>query len=572
LYVLLLLLGLVFASRLFFLQILRGDSFVQLAQAEQLKKYEIPAERGRIYLREAGAPDGRVPVVLNENRPTLYADPRYVKDPLSTAQAVASVLGGDVNEYQALLADQDRYYVVLAKKLSRAKAEAIAKLQLDGIGLQDYSARSYPEGDLAAQVLGFVNDEGAGQYGLEGALDKQLAGEPGLLRAVTDVRGIPLTTSEDAILKDPVDGDDLVLSIDRSIQSFVQDALERGVKSSKAKNGSAVVMDPASGAVLAMANYPSYNPAEFAKAKDPAVFVNGSVAVPYEVGSVVKPFTMAAGLNEGVLKPNDTYHDPGYAVVDGIKIENAHGVPSGTHTMSQVIQQSVNSGVIHVLKQLSGGQAINQTGRNKLFEYFDRRFGFTQPTGIEQAAEADSVLIGPNEAEGNNVRYANMTFGQGMSLTMLQLTSAFCALVNGGDYYQPYLIHSRVNRLSGEETLTQPKILRGGIISEQTSGQLKDMMEQVVRAGGGLAARRDGYRVGGKTGTSQKLQPDGTYSDFLETGSFIGYGAGDKPQYVVMVKIDEPAIGGFAGSVAAAPLFAEISNFLIDHFRIAPVR
>ena len=551
---------------------MRGDSFVQLAQAEQLKKYEIPAERGRIYLRETASAEGRVPVVLNENRPTLYADPRYVQDPLATAQAIAGVLGGSVSDYQDSLSDQERFYVVLAKKLSRAKAAAIAELKLDGIGLQDYSARSYPEGDLAAQVLGFVNDEGAGQYGIEGALDEELQGDAGLLRAVTDVRGIPLTTSEDAILKDPVDGDDLVLTIDRGIQSYVQDALERGVRSSKAKSGSVVVMDPNTGAVLAMANFPSFKPAEFGKAKDPALFVNGVVSIPYEVGSVAKPFTMAAGLNEGSISPGDTYSDPGYAMVDGIKIDNASGVPSGNHTMTEVIQQSVNSGVVHVLKQLSGGQAINQSGRDKLYQYFNERFGFAQPTGIEQAAEASGVLIDPGDPEGNNVRYANMTFGQGMSLTMLQMASAFCALVNGGDYYQPYLVHARVDRLSGEEVTTQPKVLRGDIISRRTSDQLQSMMERVVQAGGGISARRDGYKVGGKTGTSQKLDVNGNYSDFLETGSFIGYGAGDEPQYVIMVKIDEPGIYGYAGSVAAAPVFAEVSNFLIDHFRIAPVR
>lgn len=565
-------LGVVFGTRLFYLQIMRGDSFAQAAQSEQLKKYEIPAERGRIYLRETSAAEGRVPVVLNENQPTLYADPRYVDDPLATAQALAGVLGGDVSEYQALLSEQERYYIVLAKRLSRAKAEAITKLELSGIGLQDYSARTYPEGDLAAQVLGFVNDEGAGQYGLEGYMDEALKGEAGLLRAVTDVRGIPLTASEDSVLQDPVDGDDVVLTLDRSIQSFVQDALAKGVKSSRAKSGSAIVMDPNTGAVLAMANYPSYTPAQFGKAKDPAVFVNGVVSTPYEVGSVAKPFTMATGLNQGAVAPGDTYYDPGYAVVDGIKIENATGVPTGTHSMADVIQQSVNSGVIHVLKQLSGGEAINERGRDQLYEYFQNRFGFAQLTGIEQSAEAEGTIFKPSDEQGNNVRYANMTFGQGMSLTMVQLTAAFSALVNGGEYYQPYLVHSQVDRMSGEELITDPKVLRRDVINEKTSDQLKVMMEKVVSAGGGISARREGYHVGGKTGTTQKLASDGTYSDFLETGTFIGYGAGDQAQYVVMVKIDEPGIYGYAGSVAAAPVFADISNFLIDHFRIAPIR
>lgn len=572
LYVGLFLLALIFSARLFYLQIVRGQSFTELAQSEQLKKYEIPAERGRIFMRESAAENQRVPVVLNENRPTLYADPRYVTDALSTAQAIAQIIGGDVKEYTSLLSEAERYYVVLAKKLSETQADAIAKLELDGIGLQESSHRTYPEGNLAAQVLGFVNDAGEGQYGLEDALNEELNGESGELKAVTDIRGIPLTTNEDSVLKDPIDGDDVVLTIDRGVQSHVEQALARGVKAAQAKSGSAVVLDPNTGAVLAMANYPSYSPAKFSEAKDNSVFVNGVISVPYEIGSVAKPFTMSAGLNEGKVKPNDTYFDPGYAIVDGITIDNATGVATGTHSMSQVIQQSVNSGVIHVLKRLSGGDEVNLSGRNLLYNYFTQRWGFGQLTGIELAGEVEGTVFEPNDAEGNNVKYANMTFGQGMSLNMLQVVSAYASLVNGGTYYQPYLVHSRVERLTNQEIISEPKILRDQVISQNTSKQIKKMMEGVVEGGGGYLAFRNGYDVGGKTGTSQKLSSDGTYSQSLEVGTFLGYGAGDIPQYVVMIKVDEPNIPGYAGTVAAAPIFADISNFMIDYFRIPPVR
>lgn len=572
LYSLLVIFALVFSGRLFYLQIVKGDSFTELALSEQMKKYEIPAERGRIYLRELSADSQRVPIVLNENRPTLYADPRYVTDSRATAEAIAAIIGGDINQLDSLLKEADRYYVVLAKKLTEAQASAITKLELDGIGLQDTSQRTYPEGALAAQTLGFVNDAGDGLYGLEGALDEELKGESGLLKAVTDIRGIPLTTSEDSVLKDPVDGDDIVLTIDRGLQSFVEQALAKGVKAAKAKGGSAVVMDPYSGAVLAMANYPTYEPAKFSEVKDESVFINNVISSPYEIGSVAKPFTMSVGLNEGKVKPTDTYFDPGYAVVDGIRIDNATGVPGGTHTMSDVIQQSVNSGVIHVLKQLSGGTEVNQSGREKLYDYLTDSFGFGQLTGIELVAEAEGTLFKPTDADGNNVRYANMTFGQGMSQTMIQAVSAFASLVNGGTYYQPYLVHSRVTRLTGQEVVTEPKALRQNVISQTTSEQIRGMMERVVVSGGGRSAFRNGYSIGGKTGTSQKLQPDGTYSESLEVGSFLGFGAGASPQYVVMIKVDEPDIPGYAGTVAAAPIFAEISHFMIDYYRIPPVR
>jgi len=570
LYAVLFIVGGVFSARLFYLQVIRGDSYAVSALSEQQRKYEIPPERGRIYVREGdGDP---VPLVLNQTLKTLYADPRYVSDIPSTAQAIAKIIGGDVNEYQTLLSQSERYFVILAKKLNAAKAAAIDELKLNGIGLQDATYRTYPEGQLAAQVLGFVNDDGAGQYGIEQFLDAELKGQPGLLKAVTDVRGVPLTASDDTVLKDALNGADVVLTIDRSVQRRVEQLLAEGVKAARGKSGSVLVMDPTSGAVIAMANYPSYNPAKFFEAKDPGVFLNGAAAEPYEVGSVIKPFTMSAGLNEDKVQVSDTYFDPGYVQVEDRKIENA-GLPAQvTRTMTEIIQKSVNTGAVHVLKQLGGGGEVNEAGRNTLYDYFTNHYGFGSKTGIEQAAEAEGSIFAPSSAEGNNVRYANMTFGQGMNLTMIQVLAGYSALVNGGTYYQPYLVDATVERISGQTVTTQPKALRSGVISQETSRQIRSMMHKVVELGGGQIARHSGYNIGGKTGTSQKLAADGTYSDYLEVGTFLGFGAGDTPQYVVMVKVDEPGVGGYAGTVAAAPIFADISNWLIDYYRIPPVR
>lgn len=561
--------GLVFGARLFMLQVVQGETYADSALAEQQKKYAIPAERGRIYVKDGeGEP---VPLVLNQTLKTLYADPRYVTDPLATAQAIAGVVGGDVNDYQELLGQSERYYVILAKKLNAAKAQAIAELELPGIGLQDATYRTYPEGELAAQLLGFVNDEGEGQYGVEQYLDDELTGQPGLLKAVTDVRGIPLTASDDTILKDAEDGVDLILTIDRSVQRRVEQLLADGVKAAAGKSGSAVVLDPNTGAILAMANFPSYNPAKFGEVEDASRFVNGVTATPYEVGSVIKPFTMASGLNEDKVDAQDTYFDAGFVQVEDRRIENA-GLPAqGTRTMTEVIQKSVNTGAVHVLKQLGNGE-INQTGRDTLYQYFNQRFGFGQLTGVEQAAESAGTIFSPTDAEGNNVRYANMTFGQGMSLTMLQVAAAYASLVNGGIYYQPYLIDARVEKISGEVEQTSPKALRREVVSAQTSREIRRMMEKVVELGGGISAYRSDYIVGGKTGTSQKLAADGSYSDYLEVGSFLGFGATNDPGYVIMVKVDEPGIGGYAGTAAAAPIFASISNWLIDYYRLPPAR
>jgi cell division protein FtsI/penicillin-binding protein 2 len=569
LYMALLLFGLLFAGRLFYLQVIRGEEYFAQALAEQQKQYTIPANRGRIYLREG---DQRVPVVLNQTLKTLYADPRYVDDVDETARQVASVIGGNINEYEELLADDERFYVVLARKVTEKQAEELDKKELSGIGFQDEPHRTYPEGSLAAQVLGFVNSDGEGQYGIEQALNEQLAGTPGLLRAVTDVRGIPLTTSDNSVLNEPVNGSDVVLTIDRAIQRHAEQALERGVKAAKGKSGSVIVMDPHTGAVLAMANYPSFNPAKFSEVEDASRFMNDVVATPYEVGSVIKPFTMSTALNEGAIEVNDTYYDPGYIQVDDRRIENA-GVSGGTtRTMTEVIQKSVNTGVVYALQELSGGDEVTEKGRDVLYDYFFSRFGFGQLTGVELATEAGGTIYGPDSAEGNDVRYANMTFGQGMSLTMLQVAAAYSSLVNGGTYYKPYLVHATVDSESGEETLNSPTVLRGDVISDETSDAIRTMMEQVVEQGGGYAARAPGYIIGGKTGTSQKLEADGTYSDVLETGSFLGFGASEHSEYVIMTKVDEPGVPGYAGTVAAAPIFADISNWLIDYYRVAPPR
>ncbi|HEX9679261.1 MAG TPA: penicillin-binding protein 2 [Candidatus Saccharimonadales bacterium] len=568
LYAILVLIGGIFSLRLFNLQVLEGETYANSALNEQLKKYEIAPDRGRIYAREG---DSKVPLVLNDLQPTLYADPRYVTDPLAAAKAVAGVIGGDIEVYRREMATTDNYYVVLKKRLNAVQAREIEKLALAGIGLQDATYRTYPEGNLAAQLLGFVNDDGTGQYGVEGFLNDELAGEPGLLRAVTDVNGIPLTSDDDSIIKDSQDGTDVVLTIDRYIQRAAEQALANGVKAASAKSGSAIVIDPSSGAILAMANYPSYAPAKFSAVKDAAVYLNGVVSTPYEVGSVAKPFTMSAGLNEGKITPQSTYFDAGFVQVDDKRIENA-GVSGGvSRTMTEVIQKSVNTGVVHVLKELGGADQVNQTGRNVLFDYFTKHYGFGSLTGVEQAAEAAGVLYAPDSGEGNNVKYANMTFGQGMTLTMLQTVAAYSALVNGGTYFQPYLVHSRIDRLSGDDMVSAPKALRT-VVSDKTSRQIRAMMEKVVQLGGGFSAKRAGYIIGGKTGTSQKLAADGTYSDYLETGSFLGFGAGDKPAYVIMIKVDEPGIPGYAGTVAAAPIFANISNQIIDYYRLSPVR
>lgn len=571
-YLILIFFGVVFASRLFFIQIVNGEYYKTLAQAEQLRKFEIPADRGSIYMRNG---DEKIPLVLNQDFKIVYADPRYVEEPDKTAIELTKVLGGKAADYEELLTLEDSVYVVLKKSVDPVKADILEEKKLPGVGLQSSPKRVYPEGSLAAQLVGFVNDEGTGQYGIEGYLNEELAGEAGLLRAVTDARGIPLSTSDDAGGVDvpAKDGTDLVLTIDRSVQRAVEEAVEAGVKRTNGESGSAIVIDPNTGAILAMANYPSYNPNEFYKVEEPEVFVNNVVTDAYEPGSVIKPFTMSAGLQSGAVNVDSTFVDTGSLEIDGWTINNAQERTWGAQDMTGVIVKSINTGIMHVLAQMGGGE-INTKARETFYKFLTNNYRFGAKLGVAQTNENPGLVYAPDHGEGNNVKYSNMTFGQGFTATMLQVSSSFAALVNGGDFYQPHLIHSRIDGENGEETINEPKVISNNAISDKVSKDLRKMLVGVVTDGGGYYAERPGFTVGGKTGTSQLIEEDGTYSLSRYTGSFVGFISGksvnEAPDYVVMTRIVEPKVGAAAGAESAAPVFGDIIDFLINYYQITP--
>ena len=568
-YFVLIVFGLIFAGRLFFIQVVNGQYYKNLAQSEQLRKFEIPADRGAIYMKSR---DGKIPLALNQNYKIIYADPRYVEDPDGTAQVLSGLLGGKTERYRELISKENSVYVVLEKSVEPDLADKVNEQKLPGIGLQDSPKRVYPEGKLAAQLLGFVNDDGQGQYGLEGYLNEELSGEPGLLKTITDARGIPLSTSDDGGIDVPVvNGSDITLTIDRSVQRAVEDVLKSGVERTRSKSGSAIVIDSKTGAVLAMANYPTYDPAKFFEEKDANIYQNLVVSDPYEPGSVMKAFTMSAGLQTGAVNINTTYNDTGSVKIDGWTINNAQKKSWGVRDVSDVMRLSINTGIINVLRQMGGGE-INLQGRQKLYDTLTNNYRFGAKIDIAQSNEAPGLIIGPKEAEGNNVKYANITFGQGMTATVLQVSSSFTALVNGGDFYKPYLIHSKTDGLTGEETVNEPQIISNNALTDEVSKQLRQMLVSVVTDGGGYYAERPGFTIGGKTGTSQLTEKDGTYSLSRYVGSFVGFissgGVNATPEYVIMTRVVEPQVG--VGADGAVPIFGDIIDFLIKYYQITP--
>ncbi|HET8884300.1 MAG TPA: penicillin-binding transpeptidase domain-containing protein, partial [Candidatus Saccharimonadales bacterium] len=303
----------VFIVRLFYLQIIRHDFYVAAAKEEQLKQLIIPAKRGEIYTMDAGNP---VKLVMNETVYTVFADPKIIDEPQPIIDVIQRVAGGNARpNLDQLLDRKESRYQILATKVSLKQAEMIKKAELSGIGFQQETQRVYPEGSLAAQTLGYVNHEGIGQYGLEGALNERLTGTDGLLQSVTDVRDVPLTIGDNHINRPAQHGDNIVMTIDRNIQSYTEKALADGLKRSGATHGSVMVMDPQSGKVLAMANLPTYSPATYNLVEDPAAFNNATISVPYEPGSVIKTLTMATALDKGIAEPESTYNNTDFVTV-----------------------------------------------------------------------------------------------------------------------------------------------------------------------------------------------------------------------------------------------------------------
>lgn len=558
----------IFAVRLFYLQVIRHDYYKTEALAKQLKQYEIPAERGIISAHDG---DNTVPLVLNETFYTIYADPVYIADKAKAASEISGIIGGDAKTYAQQMEEKSRY-VVLAKRVDKDKKQKVLDLKLEGVGAQAQPYRVYPQGTLAAQLLGFVNDEGDGKYGLEQALNNELKGRAGRLKAITDASGVPLAASRGNTKVDPVPGNKMTLTVDINMQRQTEDILKTGLDAAKSESGSALIMDPKTGAIKAMANFPSYNPAEFYSVEDQNLFNNAAVSAPLEVGSIMKPLTVAAALDQGAIKVSDEYDDPGYFRIDNATVENVEEVAGAAHrTVTDILTRSLNTGATWVLMQMGGGE-INEKARVAWHDYMVNHYQLGKITGIEQGYEAAGSIPDPKDGFGLNIQYANTSFGQGMAATPLQMGAALSSLINGGTYYRPHLVES-VTGKDGIAKTKKPEIIKSGVVSEKVSGEIKSLMEAVINRNHAVYKMPNipaGFSIGGKTGTAQITKPEGGYYDDKYNGMFYGFVGGNSPQYVIVVRVNEPKIGGYAGSQAAAPIFSNLSTMLINNFNVQP--
>ena len=559
--------------RLIKIQIIDHNSYVAEATKLRVKSRTLYAKRGQIYFK-SGATD-IVPAVLNERTWLIFVDPSYVADKNKVQVELGKILGDQmITTWDKVWADMSVGYVPVAKHVDYETVTKVKAANLQGVGQQETSKRIYPQGTMAAQVLGFVNGEGVGS-GIEGSMNERLSGKDGLLKTVTDVNSIPLSIGDDNIEVKAQNGEDIVLTIDENVQRKAETVLKSSVEGSKGvvRNASVVVLNPNNGQVMAMANYPTYNPEEYYKVTDASVFTNRVTELAYEPASVCKPFTYAAAINEGKIDLNSTYNNLGYTKVDDRIIRNARGTENqvGVRNFWQALDYSLNTGSIEVLRKIGDGK-ISKAARTTLYNYLYNGFGLGHKTGIELYEESGTIISPDDKSgEGNAVRYANMTFGQGMNLTMIQVAAGFASLINGGAYYQPTIIAGTMQ--NGKLVPAEQKLATHTSISKETSATMRKMLQSVRKANNGANYDLKGYNIGAKTGTAETYDENGHYTSDRTMVGTIGYGGskkeGELPQYVILVRVDGNA--QLWGASNAMPIFNQLSNFMLEYLRIEPV-
>jgi cell division protein FtsI (penicillin-binding protein 3) len=534
----------VIGARLVQLQVIAAPAYAEKAQRQRLRDVEIPPRRGTIYDREGE------PLAVSVEARTVYATPYAVKDKARTAKTVATVLGLDVADVLKSLSRKSGYSYI-ARRVPLQHARQLEALQLAGIGFSDDSRRTYPSGPVGCQILGFVGVDATGLAGIEAQYDRILHGVAGSLDAERDPYGRPIPGGVVHSI-DPVNGDAIVLTIDKDIQDRAQIELAAAVKEYKARGGSVVVMNPQSGEIYAMASVPTFDPNNLAKATAAAIR-NKPVSDAYEPGSTIKSLTAASVLDKGLFTPQSKFVLPPSLQVAGRTVGEAHGRGTVTWTLTEIVTHSSNVGAVRL------GQALKPRG---LYTYF-ARFGLTEKSGIDFPGEATGWL--PTPKRWSALSMANIPFGQGVSATPLQLDRAIAAIANRGILPTPHLLLSLPQDPSAR--LVWPK---RRAISAKAAAATTSILCDVVTDGTGGGAKIPGYRVAGKTGTAQKALGGGRgYASGAYVSSFIGFLPAENPQVLISVIIDEPH-GAIYGGVTAAPVFSRLGQFTVSHLGIPP--
>jgi len=507
-----------------------GERAVQ----QQVEDLEITARRGTIFDRNG------VELAVSEDAVTVFAHPFLIDDPGDVAARLAPLLGRPEDELIKKLGDRESTFVYLRRKMDASLGHRIEEMHIEGIDTVVEANRTYPQGHLAAQVLGTVGSENKGLSGLEYAREDQLGGDDGHRRVVKDALGEPVSLIETDRAQA---GDDLRLTLDAAIQERVEAVLSEVGQTYTPAGATALVMDPRTGAILALANWPRVDANNVAGAPEYAQ-QNRAVQFNYEPGSTFKAITIAGALEEKLITPDTQFAVPPTIQVSDRVIGESHGGGGGTLTTADILAHSSNVGTVMIGLKLGATR----------FDRWVRRFGFAKPTGVDLPGEDRGIVLDVKDYSGSSI--GNMPIGQGLSVTPVQMASAFTAIANGGLKRRPYIV---------EGDRRPPK----RVISERTAKQVSKMLEGVLGAGGtAQEAAVDGYTLAGKTGTAEKAE-NGTYSDTDFVASFIGYAPAKNPRLLVSVMVDEPR-GDIYGGTVAAPAFERIMEFALPYLKIPP--
>ena len=541
---------LLISGRLFYWQVIAGDQLRVKASAQYSVEFLLPAARGQIL-----ASDGS-PLVTNQTAFLAYAQPKDIKDISQFSRSVGSVLSLEDQVLIPKLSAPGRLWVPLAHKVESNIVDTLKSLHLSGLGFEKEPKRYYPEASMAGHILGFVGSDGNGNdkgyFGIEGYYDRELRGQNGRIAVERDVRGAPILIGDENRIE-PEHGRTLMTWIDRSIQRVAERRLNEGIDKYGAKEGSVVIADPKTGGIMAMASFPSYDPALFSS-YDTMLYRNPTVAASFEPGSTFKVLMMSAALQEKLVTPATTIDETGPVQVGEYAVSTWDNKYHGTINMTEVLQHSSNVGMVAVEKKL---------GKEKVVRYI-RDFGFGEPTGVDLEEELSPQLR--KDTDWREIDLATASFGQGIAVTPLQMVRAVGALANDGWLMEPHIV-KEIRDEKGRVVAIRPKKIRQ-VVGSATAKIMTEMMVSAVDNGEAKWAKPVGYRIAGKTGTAQ-IPVAGHYDEKKTIASFVGFAPADDPKFVMLVTLREPSSSQW-GSETAAPLFFTIARDIFSYLGIPP--
>jgi stage V sporulation protein D (sporulation-specific penicillin-binding protein) len=545
-------------SRLAYWQIAKHGQLASLAQAQYREVVPLPAVRGAIFDRHL------TQLVVNTTVYSAFVSPDQVpkSERDRVAKGLVTVLAADRAKLTATLASSAKFAYV-ARRIPKDKADQLRALKLPGVGLEEETQRSYLPGiasgtTLASNLLGFVNYNGDGQYGLEAKYQSALAGAPGYISSYRDLANREIVLGSHTH-QAPVNGSDVVLSLDANIQYASEQALADGVKKFHAESGSVLIMDPTTGGIVAWADYPSYNANDFAHT-DTALFKDNVASYVYEPGSVMKVVTLAGAINSGAIAPETVINDPGYLNIGGYRISDWDHRNHGNVSYTYVLEHSLNVGAM---------KAMQAEGHESFYNYL-QGFGLTKPSGIDVGGE--TCLLPAAADKLADSQYATAAFGQGIDTNMVQMLAAINVIANGGKYAPPHVMErvgTKVNPL-----LLQPQ---RQVITPATAAKMTTMMQSVVQHGSGWTSRVKGFELdqAGKTGTSQ-IPVNGQYTQDV-WASFVGFLPAQHPKFTMLVVVRKPHVDGSDrdwtlndGYFTAAPIWQKIAQAMVVDWHITP--